>query len=349
MKGITIIMNNFLTNNTNFILNTDDFLSHHYHIYIEKQSKYVVKAYEVDFDSKCQHILSTLGEYFEREILCNVNPIKSKTVNMVSLITGHQKTVPLHEVIFNGQFTDSSGMASHRQSEDIIWKAYKEFFERQSFISNFIFQQKADKIHLTSTRLLKLEQYIKNYLDEILYFNISLSQNLFVVLSIGWTKERKAAGLGTSRSLEKAIEKSQKEIMQYFATSSSKENICDSTECFSKDLYHLYFDSLPVQKFQDSFKYLYNTKHIISSDYVSKIPKKSPDEIIANNYNTLSMEPYVAMFTVRKDIGIKVIKIKDFNWFPHLRPELYSSEIFKNIERKFGWTRKNFDNLLPFI
>lgn len=51
-------MNNFLTNNASFILNTDDFLSHHYHIYIEKSSKYIVKAYEVDFDSKCQHILS---------------------------------------------------------------------------------------------------------------------------------------------------------------------------------------------------------------------------------------------------------------------------------------------------
>ena len=61
------------------------------------------------------------------------------------------------------------------------------------------------------------------------------------------------------------------------------------------------------------------------------------------------MEPYAAMFTGRKDIGVKVVKIKDFKWFPHLRPELYSSEIIRQLENKFGWKRKNFDNLLPFI
>ena len=92
-------MNNFLTNNASFILNTDDFLSHHYHIYIEKSSKYIVKAYEVDFDSKCQHILSTLGEYFEREVLCNINPLKSQTVTLVSLITGEQKKLLFQNIL----------------------------------------------------------------------------------------------------------------------------------------------------------------------------------------------------------------------------------------------------------
>lgn len=342
-------MNNFLTNNASFILNTDDFLSHHYHIYIEKSSKYVVKAYEVDFASKRQHILSTLGEYFEREVLCNINPIKSQTVSLVSLITGEQKKTPLHEIIFDGRFTDSSGMASHRYSEDLLWKAYKEFFERQSFISNFIFQLNCEKIRINNASLFKLDYYLKNYLDEVLYFNISLSKDLFVVLAIGWTEDRKAAGLGTSRNLAKAVEKSQKEIMQYFATSYNKEKKCNSAKNLSKDLYQLYFDNLSVQRFRDLYGYLDNTESILHSDYVDDTCFKRPNEIILSNYYNLSMEPYAAMFTGRKDIGVKVVKLKDFKWFPHLRPELYSSEIIKQLENKFGWKRKNFDNLLPFI
>lgn len=213
----------------------------------------------------------------------------------------------------------------------------------------FFFQLDAEKIQINNASLFKLDYYLKNYLDEVLYFNISLSQDLFVVLAIGWTEDRKAAGLGTSRNLAKAVEKSQKEIMQYFATSYNKESKCNSAENLSKDLYQLYFDSLSVQRFRDLYGYLNNTGSILYSDYVDDTRLKSPNEIILSNYYNLSMEPYAAMFTGRKDIGVKVVKIKDFKWFPHLRPELYSSEIIRQLENKFGWKRKNFDNLLPFI
>ena len=134
-----------------------------------------------------------------------------------------------------------------------------------------------------------------------------------------------------------------------FTHFANKESKCNSAENLSKDLYQLYFDSLSVQRFRDLYGYLNNTGSILYSDYVDDTRLKSPNEIILSNYYNLSMEPYAAMFTGRKDIGVKVVKIKDFKWFPHLRPELYSSEIIRQLENKFGWKRKNFDNLLPFI
>ena len=345
-------MENFLTNKLNFILSTDLFLTHHYHIYIEKSSKYPVKAYEADFQDKKQHILSTIGEFFEREVLCNTNPVPYKTISMVSLITGEKKTVSISEVVFNGKFNDSCGMASHIFSEEVIWKAYKEFFERQSFVANFLFHLSAIKIKLDDNKeILKIDEYIKNYLDKIYYFNISLSNKIYVILALGWTKNSKAVGLGTSRKLENAIEKAQKEILQYYAVSVNKENWIDEDENIieKKDSYQQYFDSLSVERFQELFSYLKECKTKFLSEEKKNVINEKTSEVIKNHYFYLNMEPYITLFNGRDNSGVKVVKIKDFNWFPHMRPELYPSNIITNLENKFKWKRKNFDKWLPFI
>lgn len=49
-----------------------------------------------------------------------------------------------------------------------------------------------------------------NYLDNVKYYNISLSKNLYVVLAVGYGEKYKAVGLGTSQSARKAVIKSQK-------------------------------------------------------------------------------------------------------------------------------------------
>ena len=44
---------NFLNNRINILINTDIFLSHHYHIYFEKCShNRIIRAYEVDNSKK---------------------------------------------------------------------------------------------------------------------------------------------------------------------------------------------------------------------------------------------------------------------------------------------------------
>ena len=63
---------------------------------------------------------------------------------------------------------------------------------------------------------------------------------------MGWTKNSKAVGLGTSRKLENAIEKAQKEILQYYAVSVNKENWIDEDENIieKKDSYQQYFENI---------------------------------------------------------------------------------------------------------
>lgn len=86
-------------------------------------------------------------------------------------------------------------MASHYSSEEVIWKAYKEFFERQSFISSVLYELPAVRLDISGEKeLCEFDIYLKNYLDYIKYYNISLSAGLAVVLCIGYGKDRKAAG-----------------------------------------------------------------------------------------------------------------------------------------------------------
>lgn len=339
---------NFLKNNINIIINTDMFLSHHYHIYFEKYiNNQKVRAYEVDKSKKREHIKSTLGEYFEREVLINSNFTPNKMRIMTSLIDGSIKYIPLSDLVFVDSFVDSCGMASHVLSEDVIWKAYKEFFERQSFIASFLFHLPACEIEIKSIEnLVHGHQYILNYLDEVKYYNISLSKDIFVTLAIGWSDKAKAAGLGTSRSMWKSIEKAQREILQYFAVARSKRNaVKEQILKKNSDLYHLNFEEMSVLEFKQEYAYLFEQEEkssIIKSKIISK------DDIILQNYYKLNMNPYIAVFSQREGEGIKVVKIKDDFWFPHMFPELYEEERIDALEKRFKWKRKNYSKMIPF-
>lgn len=334
-----------------FNVNTDCFLNHHYHIYIEKEGKQTVRAYEADLERKKLHIVSTLGEYFERDVLTNNNPIAKKNCKMVSMVTGQQKLIHLEELLFVNQFVDSCGMASHYFSTEVIWKAYKEYFERQSFISNFLFELEREEIMFpSSTRLGNIDKYLTNYLDEIHYYNISMCHGLYVILAIGTGVKNKAAGLGTSRNIEKAIEKAQKEILQYFSVAFSKYSTGDkelSLKIEKRDVYHEHFETMSVEKFKKMYSYLNNCQMVDIQCYNSnKYLKQS--EIIKSNYDTLGMEPYITVFDGIKRLGIKVVKIRDFNWFPHMRPELYSKDVVCCIEKRLGRKVKKDVKWIPF-
>ena len=57
---------------------------------------------------------------------------------------------------------------------------------------------------------------------------------------------------------------------------------------------------------------------------------------------------YIAVFSQREGEGIKVVKIKDDFWFPHMFPELYEEERIDALEKRFKWKRKNYSKMIPF-
>lgn len=343
-------MSGFLRNKVNYFINTDIYLAHHYHVYVEQMMNNPIRAYEADFSNKRQHIVSTIGEFFEREVLCDSMQIPYEWTEVISIITGEKRTIKISELIFKGKFTDSCGMASHVCAQEVLWKAYKEFFERQSYIANYLFKLEAKKIEIRNYgKSQEIDAYLKNYLDEIAYYDISLNHNLHVVLALGYASDSKAAGLGTSRNMELAVEKSQKEILQYYATSYNKEKRLYKTkeDIAHKDLYHRYFDGLSVNEVRQMYSYLENSQ-VMQFFKEDEAIQMTRSEIINENYEKLKMNPFISVFNGREELGVKAVKIIDFNWFPHMRPELYEAEKVEWLEKNFGWKRKNFDNWLPF-
>lgn len=216
-----------------------------------------------------------------------------------------------------------------------------------------MFHTKAQQLNIDKIEeIKKIDRYLTNYLDNVKYYNISLSKNLYVVLAVGYGEKYKAVGLGTSQSARKAVIKSQKEILQYFATSYSKYKegqVSQKSEVVidNKDIYHDYFDRLRPEEVKELYAYLEGSE-LITMDNEEEIEKVSHTIIIKNTSNSLNMSPYIAMFENNHAENVKVVKVFDPKWFPNMAPRNFSQEIILNVENILKLKRKDFSELLPF-
>lgn len=332
-----------LANDVEFSLYNDRYLNHHHSILISKESKIPIKAYTVDINMRNSNILSTMGELFEREILINKNQNKKDEILGFSLIDGSIKSKPKREIIYVDKFVDSCGMASHTNSFELIKKALFEFFERQCLILSYLSKYPGFKIGediLQNEEINRYRKYLNNFIDEVKFYNISLSTQLNVVLGIGIGHKNKCIGLGTSENLLEAIKKSMQEMLQYFFGSCSKNssisnsNLLMEYEESNRDLYHAYFDSITSQELNEEYEYL--EKGAVANNIVQLNRfdiKKFIDDI-----NTMQrMEPYAFFFPNQRNLSnLKILKIYDFNWFPNLLPLTYSEELYIKIENLVG-------------
>lgn len=71
-------------------------------------------------------------------------------------------------------------------------------------------------------------------------------------------------------------------------------------------------------------------------------------DIIKDNYINFNMEPYICLFDGRENTGIKIVKIRDFNWFPHMRPGIYENRLVVELENKFQRKIKKSVEWIPF-
>lgn len=320
----------FLANDVNFIINKDLFLKHHFNIYIGRNRKQVIRGYDVGISSSNKHIIGTIGEFFEREILINSNPLRKNMLQTICLNDGRfSRNVSTSNIVFTDKFIDSCGMSSHVDSEKAIYNGLTEYFERQSLIASYLYELPATKIKLTKNK--KVHEYLLNYLNKISYFNISLIDEIYVVIAIG-TGIYKAVGLGTSMNIEKAIEKAQRELLQYFASSMSKygHKILTKKIFFleeDKDYYEQNFEKINSQELLELYSYLYNYKTVITDNSSGVVEKKS-DFYIKKMGDHLNMKPEVVLIpSFRTTFNLKVIKVVDRNWFPHMNPKLYDPAI----------------------
>lgn len=338
-----------LRNNIFLNINRDIVNCHHYNIYFENPGFNSIKAYEANTSNIVTHILSTIGEYFERESLINRNPAKEKYTKAVSLINGNEIVVNSSDLVFDDKFVDSCGMASQKNAKMAIWTAYKEFFERQCYIASILLQLDGVEIILPDDCIdFGINRYLYNFLDQIKYYDISLSNDLHVILALGYNNIYNAAGLGTSTSLKKALIKSQYEILQYFAVGHSKHHYSEAMTIDSRgDKYLQQFNSLTRNEFFNYYRYLNHSSKInLTSEYNSE---KEIDvfELIRMISGNCKMNPHVAVLKSRENTNIKVVKVFDPKWFPNMNPQTYSYEQIGYVEKIFNKTIRNLQ-FLPF-
>ena len=174
-------------------------------------------------------------------------------------------------------------------------------------------------------------------MDKVRYFDISLVKGMHVILTLGTGKNAKAAGLGTSRNIIKAVQKSQMEILQYFAVSSSKRKRRQTKlKLPPKDNCLQYFDSLSTKEFVDAYRYLWDIKSCVDMDEYVGDYIYARSEIIHKVFQELNIMPEIAVFVGRENLKTKTVKIMDDNWFPHMFPSKYSDELIKDKENFFN-------------
>lgn len=356
--------NNFLANKVNICINRDNFLSHHNHLYIARTDHQSVKAYEVNLKFNLNQLISTMGEFFEREILINSNKINQQELPCFSLLDGKVKSVDTSKIVFKNKFVDSCGMASHFISQELVKTAFIEFFERQSFLLNYLSKSSGQKIiierlndvgieeNFILSDIYKHHEYLKQFAHDTEYYNISINSKVYVVLAISLSDTQKGIGLGTDICPYKAILKSQKEILQNFATYSSKYNYSDigyyEDVPSPNDMYFYKFYHLEPENLKNLYSYLIKSEDVYLNDLIS-FQTIDLNKVINELSIEYGIEPFISMIPSKRDIPhLKIVKIFDFNWFPHMNAKEYDKHMFTYITEHTGIYLNEKESYIPF-
>lgn len=345
--------NGFLLNKIDFMFHRDSFLTHHSHIYLSREDYQRVESYDVDTKYSTDMMIGVIGEFFEREILVNTNKIRNNILTGVNILTGESRQTDVGNIVFDNKFVDSCGMASHTNSKQLIKKAVYEFYERQSFIFSFLSRGNSKKILLdwvADPEILCHHKYILNFVDNVYYYEMGLLDDLKVVLCLGYGSG-KVIGLGTEVTLYKAIIKAQKEVLQNLAISCSKNNFRDIGFKYYLDdrenLYTNYFRNMKIEQLMKEYDYLENDIYVNSN--IEEKTEINVYEIIRKLNKEYSIDPDIYFMGSKRYIGnLKIIKVIDRKWFPHMVPKNYNENIWNNIENITEKKLRRDIQIIPF-
>lgn len=276
-----------------------------------------------------------IGEFIERHSLYYNYKTKDDVVPAFRLVNGKTIQVSAEKVFFvrGGKFNDSCGVASHLNSTKAIEAAFLEFFERQSFIFNWLTCSKGRKLtrkHITGKKNKVLYKTLQSFFDEVYIFEISLHPDVFVVFGLGIGEFLKGIGLSASFNLQDALNAMFKEMLQSVVHNYNKQDIIafekeDGTS--GMDIYKLEFLHLTPEQLLDKFDYLF-TVHTSTFEMIDDNQKdRDLNTVVKLIEQDLNIEVYGCLIpTFYNNYRTKIVKVFSKGGYPHMDPSQYDEQ-----------------------
>ncbi|WP_150272756.1 YcaO-like family protein [Paenibacillus tepidiphilus] len=367
-------MLNNLTNGTPFFIKSiytkqNIFLNDYYQTDIIPFKENGPQSSSVSF-IKTNTLKAAIGEQLERSSLyINNKRMLDQHISGVNMATSEKTLVPLYRILLNwsvpvlknmnlnGLFNDTCGAACHVTSSSSINTAFLECFERQCLLYSWFTKANAIKLNTTSlikdftiNRILEMASF---HISELHLFDISLCEEVKVILSIGIGKDTKGVGLCANWSYKDAIIGSLSELFQYITINQNNDNIKhmlkgDNDDSLNPLLYGHHFLNVSPSALKSDFQYLYNCPLInVDLTIESMSPSSLSDKvnIISNKTGLDFVLCYIP--PINKYFSTKTVKVLSPRGFPHM----YAAKINPN-EIEFLKTHRNeFHNIgrmIPF-
>lgn len=274
-----------------------------------------------------------VGEFIERHSLYFNYKNVEDSVPAFRLVSGDIIEVSAQDIFFvrGGKFNDSCGVGSHLNSTHAIKAAFFEFFERQSFIFNWLTCSSGQRIpnqYITGHENKELYKALHSFVDDVYLLEISLHEDIYVVLGLGISEFYKGIGLAAHVNLEEAIHSTLSEMLQSVNNNYNKQEVTAYEEeelLDDMDLYKMSYVSLTPQQLLQKFDYLYNDP----SDFIMKEKRdiKDLNSIIQTIERDLGLEVYGCLIPpFYKNYRSKIIKVFSRGGYPHMDPSQYDEK-----------------------
>lgn len=294
-------------------------------------------ASSVNFNKRSA-IKAAIGEYLERtSVYINNGRFKQKDIIGLNMATYEKVKIPLYRVLLNwgvrplneqnleGLYNDTCGLASHTTSFLSIQSAFFEFFERQSLLYSWFTNLPGRRIkHSDLYKDPDLENQINmafRHIEELNFFDISISEKVKVIICIATGKDVKGVGLSANWDYKNATLGAIKELFQYITTGEGHSNNTNENE-FDPLYYSNYFmNEVNSESLKNDFHYLISNSPNIEVDISNevKIEEKDFGKIIADLSNELKID-FILCFVpiITNQISTKIVKILTTKGFHHM-------------------------------
>lgn len=244
-------------------------------------------------------------------------------VNLDYLLLRHDLPVFKYEEL---SFSDSCGVASHKTSTLSINAAFLEFIERQSFIYSWLTESPGVKINIDEimNNMPEIKRkliMIKKYISEIYFFDISIHEEVKVILVVGFGEDSFSVGLNADWEIKNAIDGALSEFLESLEVNFYNHVNDENIELYKK----IYMNIIP-KEFRKFYHYLVANSIEKKNQFSESIKKYNFKEKVQKISKDLRINPQLTFIPSNFNSGIKIVKVFASEAFPHMNTMILEPE-----------------------